>query len=100
MKGSVNSDSFKSIFYKKFFNSLQGKNTTEITIEKLILKKIRDSKKEKFGVKAQSDEKMIFKYIKEPEKNKTHWDCLIDEMVIFLIYNYKYFILIIFLNIN
>lgn len=47
----------------------------------MILRKIKDQRKEKLGFKAKTDEKMIFKYKKEPEKNKTHWDNLIDEMV-------------------
>lgn len=86
MKGTVNENSFKSILYKKFYNSLQGKNTSEITIERLVMRKIKDSKKEKLGQKYKTDEKMIFKYKKEPEKNKTHWDSLLDEMVSYCYY--------------
>ncbi len=47
----------------------------------MILRKIKDQRKEKLGFKIKTDEKMIFKYKKEPEKNKTHWDNLVDEMV-------------------
>lgn len=61
---------------------MQGKNTTEITIERLVLRKIRNLKREKLAIiKPKTDEKMIFKYKKEPEKAKTHWDFLLEEMV-------------------
>jgi hypothetical protein len=81
LKNTISENSFRSVQYKKLFNSIQGKNTTEITIERMIMRKIKDQRKEKLGFKAKTDEKMIFKYKKEPEKNKTHWDNLVDEMV-------------------
>ena len=81
LKGNIDLPALKSVYFKKIFSNMQGKNTTEITIERLILRKIRNLKKEKMlHINPQTDEKIIFKFKKEPEKNKTHWDHLIEEM--------------------
>ena len=88
LKGNVNLPALKSVYFKKFYSNMQGKNTTEVTVERLILRKIKSLKREKMGFSTtKTDEKMIFKYKKEPEKTKTHWDYLLDEMVKNFIFN-------------
>ena len=64
LKGNINLPALKSVYYKKFFSNLQGKNTTEVTVERLILRKIRNLKKEKMAIiNPRTDEKLIFKLI-------------------------------------
>ena len=65
---------------KKFFNELIGK-ANDFSIEKIIKKSFKSNKKQKLK-NEKNDNKIIFKFKKEPEKNKTHWDYLLEEMVI------------------
>lgn len=88
---------------KKYFSILQGKSSSEISLEKYLLRLLRLQKKERQKKSNQNkfsnntnnknqltnqinlnteilDPKQYFKFKKEPEKNKTHWDCLIEEM--------------------
>lgn len=77
IKGEVSSNDLKSISYKRFYNNLLGKNTSEVTIERFILRKIRDAKKASVVA---NEERQYYKFKKEPEKNITHWDHLLNEM--------------------
>jgi hypothetical protein len=65
---------------KKFLNEINGK-TNDFAIEKIIKKSLKSNKKQKLKT-VKNDNKIIFKFKKEPEKNKTHWDYLLEEMVI------------------
>ena len=65
---------------KKFLTLLQGKHS-DMSVEKLIIKSFKNSKKQKLK-KNKPVDRTVFKYKKEPEKNKTHWDHVIEEMVI------------------
>lgn len=67
---------------KKFLNELIGK-TNDFTIEKIIKRCFKSNKKQKLK-NVRNDNKIIFKFKKEPEKNKTHWDFLLEEMVVLL----------------
>jgi len=66
---------------KRFLNLLQGKHS-DISVEKLIIKSFKNSKRQKVK-KVKTEDKIIFKFKKEPEKNKTHWDHILEEMVFF-----------------
>ena len=69
-----------NIQLKKEFNFLIGKHN-EISLEKYILKIIREKKKKLIKSKSNLIDKNLFSKIKkEPEKNKTHWDILLSEM--------------------
>ena len=69
-----------NIQLKKEFNFLIGKHN-EISLEKYILKIIREKKKKLIKSKSNLiDKNIITKLKKEPEKNKTHWDILLSEM--------------------
>ena len=71
-----------NIQLKKEFNSLIGKHN-EISLEKYILKIIREKKKKLIKSKNPPtliDKNLFSKIKKEPEKNKTHWDILLGEM--------------------
>lgn len=83
LKGQVDHDILRAIKHKKFYYLSQGKNSSDITVEKWLLKKMKQLKKNQAANKPKPDEKVIFKFKKEPEKNKTHWDHLLEEMVIY-----------------
>ncbi len=79
MKGGVNLESLRNVQNRKYFYQLQGKSSSDISLEKYVLKQLRNQKKERMK-KAKPDTKQYFKFKKEPEKNKTHWDYVLDEM--------------------
>jgi len=65
---------------KKFLTTLQGKQS-DVSVEKLIIKSFKNNKRQKINNSKPID-KVVFKFKKEPEKNKTHWDHVLEEMVI------------------
>jgi len=75
----VNLESLRNVQNRKYFFQLQGKSSSDITLEKYILKQLRLQRKERLK-KVKPDTKQYIKFKKEPEKNKTHWDYLLDEM--------------------
>jgi len=79
LKGTVNLESLRNVQNRKYFYQLQGKSSSDISLEKFVLKQLRNQKKERMK-KARPETKQYFKFKKEPEKNKTHWDYLLDEM--------------------
>lgn len=79
LKGIVNLESLRSVQNRKYFSLLQGKSSSDISLEKFVLKQLRNQKKQRMK-KTPPDTKQYFKFKKEPEKNKTHWDVLIEEM--------------------
>jgi hypothetical protein len=76
----VNASDLKKVQDKKFLYEILGKYNSDITVEKFVLKTLREQKKQRLR-KVKPEERTIFKYKKEPEKNKTHWDHLMEEMV-------------------
>lgn len=72
-------ESLRNVQNRKYFYQLQGKSSSDITLEKYVLKQLRAQKKERMK-KSKPDTKQYFKFKKEPEKNKTHWDYFLDEM--------------------
>ena len=83
----MNAHSLRDIQNKKEMNLLIGKHS-DVSMEKFIIKIIRENKKKLLKQKDKyrknflsNQERNIFtKLKKEPEKNKTHWDNLLSEM--------------------
>jgi hypothetical protein len=80
LKGAVNVEALKKVQDKKFLLELQGKSSSDITVERFIMKTLKEQKRQRLR-KVKPVERTIFKFKKEPEKNKTHWDHVLEEMV-------------------
>jgi hypothetical protein len=70
----------KKVQDKKFLLELQGKGSSDITVERFVMKTLREQKRQRLR-KVKPVERTIFKFKKEPDKNKTHWDHVLEEMV-------------------